>query len=237
MQYYIVDGNNQSSGPYTKEQLAGMRVSPKTMMWREGMANWEPAHQFPELASILAPPDVPQNTPPPNYGTRSGAPFDIYEANFDIKRLHPDDLQKYKAHKLDNQFPGAVGVILHILTFGLFNLIHCGMLHDKLPKIKTDDPNAGKAIGFMFIPFFNIYWRFMFWMRLTKRVNLQFKLRGEAGPVSEGLAMTTCIMALIPYINLISFIVLTPILYGQIQYGVNQLAKGFTEQSATYYSS
>lgn len=50
--YYIVE-NNQQSGPFSYEQLASMGISASTEIWTEGMSNWTPAGDVPELQSII----------------------------------------------------------------------------------------------------------------------------------------------------------------------------------------
>ena len=70
-------------------------------------------------------------------------------------------------------FPVAASVLLHFITLGLFSFFHLNLLHGKLPKVRPDDPSAGKAIGFMFIPFFNFYWVFFSYNRLCLRVDEQ----------------------------------------------------------------
>lgn len=52
----VIDGKD--SGPLTLDSLRG-RIQGDTLVWRAGMANWVPASEVPELASILA------STPPP----------------------------------------------------------------------------------------------------------------------------------------------------------------------------
>jgi hypothetical protein len=63
--------------------------------------------------------------------------------------------------------------------------------------IKHDDFKARRAIGFMFIPFFNVYWQFRFWLRLVDRVNLQLRLRGFIPTISKGLMLTMIIVGLL----------------------------------------
>jgi hypothetical protein len=64
----------------------------------------------------------------------------------------------------------------------------------------------GKAIGFCFIPFFNLYWIFIAFSQWAKDYN-KFIRHGNisgAQPVGEGLFLTFCILAVcgvIPYIG------------------------------------
>lgn len=60
-QYYYVDGNNQQQGPIDAAQLPSFGVTAKTLVWCEGMANWQAAGEIPELASFFAAkqPEIP----------------------------------------------------------------------------------------------------------------------------------------------------------------------------------
>lgn len=77
--YYIVR-NGIQEGPFTTEELRTKQITPETMVWTEGMTDWQPARQIPELSELLAtiPPtfegsstdtQAPQsmNTMPPSY--------------------------------------------------------------------------------------------------------------------------------------------------------------------------
>ncbi|MDY4245252.1 MAG: DUF4339 domain-containing protein, partial [Porphyromonas sp.] len=59
-QYYIIR-NEQQAGPYTLEELAAMGITPDTIVWTEGMADWTPARQVSELASLFT---TTAQTPP-----------------------------------------------------------------------------------------------------------------------------------------------------------------------------
>ncbi|TBL34508.1 DUF4339 domain-containing protein, partial [Verrucosispora sp. SN26_14.1] len=64
-QWFIgVDGQRQ--GPFDlgglAAQVAAGTLGPETLAWRAGMAQWQPAGQLPELASVLA--SVPPPLPP-----------------------------------------------------------------------------------------------------------------------------------------------------------------------------
>ena len=56
-----------------------------------------------------------------------------------------------------SSFSVAGVVLLHFVTFGIFTMIWFNLMHGKMPMTRHDDPSAGKAIGFMFIPFFYLY--------------------------------------------------------------------------------
>lgn len=52
MLYYILE-NKERKGPFSLEQLAEIGISPDTMVWCKGMANWTKASEVEELAGIL----------------------------------------------------------------------------------------------------------------------------------------------------------------------------------------
>jgi hypothetical protein len=126
-------------------------------------------------------------------------------------------------HQLTS-FPVVALILLHYLTCGLFSLIWLNLMHGKLPRVRSDDPSAGKAVGFCFIPFFNLYWIFFTFRRLCLRVDEQRDLYGLPPSNLRGMATTACIFQVIPYLNaLIGYTVITPIFIGQMQSSINQL--------------
>src|SRR5579862_7489024 len=75
-------------------------------------------------------------------------------------------------------FPVVATVLLTYCTFGIFPWIHFGLMHDKLPKVRANDPSAVKAILFHLIPLFNIYWLFFERLRLMDRIDEQRRIVG-----------------------------------------------------------
>lgn len=123
-------------------------------------------------------------------------------------------------------FPVVVAILLHFCTCGLFSIIWLTLMHGKLPKIRSDDPSGGKALGFCFIPFYNLYWIFFIHRRLCLRVDEQRETYGLPPSNLQGMATTMSVFSVIPYINfLIGFPIISPIFLGMMQSSVNQLAK------------
>ncbi len=121
-------------------------------------------------------------------------------------------------------FPVALVILLHFMTCGIFSLVWLNLMHGKLPRVRPDDPSAGRAVGFCFIPFFNLYWIFFTYRRLCLRVDEQRGLYGLPPSNLRGMATTNCIFQVIPYINaLIGYTIITPIFIGMMQSSVNQL--------------
>ena len=55
MNYYIAEGASQR-GPLSEQELAAIGLRPDTMVWCEGMPQWQPAGTVPALAPFLVQP-------------------------------------------------------------------------------------------------------------------------------------------------------------------------------------
>lgn len=66
--YFYSDGVN-SHGPYTLDELKQLKITSSTLIWYEGLPQWTPASNIPEISSFipptLPPPVVPNTTQPP----------------------------------------------------------------------------------------------------------------------------------------------------------------------------
>lgn len=56
--------NDQQRGPVDREALRG-RITPETLVWREGLGEWVQARLLPELADLFRVPSPVQATPVP----------------------------------------------------------------------------------------------------------------------------------------------------------------------------
>jgi len=185
----------------------------------------------PPAAPAYPPPAAPAPAypPPPAYPQQPGyggaVPPNVYAETTILEQvLTPEQRQQYMQNRLTS-FPTWAVVVLHFLTIGIFTTIYQGLKFDKLPPVKHDDFGAGKAIGFLFIPFFNLYWIFRFWLSLTDRINFQFRLRGQQPAVSRGIILANCIVGLIPYLGwVVAALILSPIAVAQLQSATNRLA-------------
>lgn len=142
----------------------------------------------------------------------------------DVRSLPLQARARLAAHNL-SRFPVWAIALLNVVTFGLFPMIHFGLVHGRLPPAAHNDPSAGKAIGFQFIPYFNLYWVFFSAMRLADRLNLQLRLRGLEPRAPKGLLIAACIFTVLPYINIaIGIPIIWTIAVCYLQSTVNQIA-------------
>jgi hypothetical protein len=129
-----------------------------------------------------------------------------------------------REHTLE-AFPLWALILLSILTLGIFPFIHFGLMHGRLPRADTSDPTAAKAIGFWFIPYFNIYWLFFSPLRLVDRVNLQYAVRDLPEPVARNLAIAAGVMTMIPYLGMVVGPIVWLVAAYRLQKAVNHLAE------------
>lgn len=62
-EYFFLQGKDQN-GPFTIEQLKGKGLTSETLIWTEGMDNWQKLKDIPELAQTIKPKSVPPPPPP-----------------------------------------------------------------------------------------------------------------------------------------------------------------------------
>lgn len=153
-------------------------------------------------------------------------------------------------HRLQN-YSVLVLVLLYYATGGLFTIIWLNLMHGKMPKVRRNDPSALKAIAFLFIPIFSIYWFLFTHLRLCDRINEQRKLRDLPPNVPKMLVVAlwasmllgTALMFCLPFSSssvlpfaimglfLISSIALAPLFAAIVQAKVNELVMHSAEQA------
>lgn len=137
--------------------------------------------------------------------------------------LSERDKEFMSKHSL-RAFPVWAAVLLHYATFGLASLIRYSLAHDRFPKAVAGDPSAGKALGFSFIPYFNLYWCVYSPLRLADRINLQNRIRGRGDGVPRGLVLFCGVLGVIPYLNVLLGVPMWGIGVAKLQKAINQLA-------------
>ncbi len=123
------------------------------------------------------------------------------------------------------------GTVLCIVIIGIPALIaaivlKCMLMYKSWNQIQDgyQRTSPGKAVGFMFIPFFGLYWQFEAIWGLSKDLNAYMRRYGiQCQPVNEQLALTYCILVcccIIPYLGIliaIGALVIDFILQNQIK--------------------
>ena len=92
----------------------------------------------------------------------------------------------------------ASSIVLFVLYYKMWNAIQDGYART----------TPGKAVGFMFIPFFNFYWMFQAIWGYSKDYNEYLRRYSiPAKPVSEGLFLTACILPLVQWLPVVGSLI------------------------------
>ena len=86
-EYFFLDAQNQRQGPYAGEQLPTYGVTATTLVWKQGMADWQQAGQVEELAPLFGTRPAPSNYPMPeqNPYAQAGQSTAATGANYQIQ--------------------------------------------------------------------------------------------------------------------------------------------------------
>ncbi len=198
MWYYIK--NDQRHGPISENDVRGLvengTITRDTLVWREGMSDWQQAGSS-DLREHFT--DVPSFVP-----AVSTTPA-LYSAHYDPR--------SFKTLWLWFTLLSAIGDSLLIIYIGIplaiaGYVLLCILLYRFWAIIQDGKPRTtpGKAVGFLFIPFFNFYWAYIAWVELSKDINAYCRQRNiDAPQVNEGLALTWFILFLlgvIPFVGI-----------------------------------
>ncbi len=215
--YYVL--NNQCHGPVdvgTMEQLMqGHFINANTLIWQTGMASWAPLQSTPLQAIIKAPAQMP----PVPYAQPSPYPQPAY---------YQVPAQMATPESTKNLFMWywillVASVPLFFIYIGMFTLvaalvIQYILLYRYWSAIQDGNvrTTAGKAVGFLFIPFYSFYWVFPAHQGLAEDTNRYCRERNIPAPmVSDqlGLWIAICSMPLLNYITGIVTFILYPIFF------------------------
>ncbi len=104
-----------------------------------------------------------------------------------------------------------LGIVQMIFIYKMWNAINDGQTK----------PTPGAALGFLFIPFFSLYWIFVVWGAWPTRYNAYIqRQRIQAQPVGQGLFIAALLCGWIPLVGL----VLWAIVLGKVCGAVNALS-------------
>ena len=62
--YYYLDGPDKK-GPYSEEEFINLNLNQDTLIWTEGLENWKPLKEFPDLLKVIPPPPPEEVMPKP----------------------------------------------------------------------------------------------------------------------------------------------------------------------------
>lgn len=212
--YYVLKGDDQL-GPFEEIELREMITSAhftgEELAWREGMPDWVP------INNIFPPPPPPNKNPPTTEIRIKATRIEwlpalamnavalameilvlarVFVYNFALAASRPSyggySEPKQDGNDLDYYLFllwGAVWIIA--ILFSLILHFRCWSF---LPK-RFCSVSPGKAVGFLFIPFYNFYWAFVTWPKLARGYEELQEALGVNNPTRMfGLALTYAIL-------------------------------------------
>lgn len=101
MEFFIIDHNGQQAGPFSFDQLVQKGISPETLVWKQGMADWTPAWKVEDLRAVLEAIEANQSNQnaQKQEGVQQGFP---QEAN--QQQAHQQDYQKVQQEAYQQGF-------------------------------------------------------------------------------------------------------------------------------------
>ncbi|MCM1292453.1 MAG: GYF domain-containing protein [Bacteroides sp.] len=115
--YLIYEG--QQVGPLSVDQLLAYRPTPNTLVWKDGLPEWKPLYNFPELMSRVNQPAQPQNTHqafvPPTYSPAPAPAKDKTVAGLLAIFLGALGIQYFYCGK---STAGVISLLISVLTCG-----------------------------------------------------------------------------------------------------------------------
>ncbi len=233
MWYYNV--NNQPTGPVDDATIQSLiksgAVLPTTLVWQEGMPNWQTVNSTSLAVILAAPAPIPMNNIPtqaapmvvaqqPSIGTvppqpQMGYPQGVPGGYPPVQPAYPSYQYKPAAmqiKELEDLFMWfwicLIGMIPTVGFSSIASLVLFFIILNRSWSLIQDGyarTTPGKAVGFCFIPFFNFYWFFEAFGGLAKDTN-SFIYRRQLPilPNNEGVATAFSVLTLlnyVPYLN------------------------------------
>lgn len=148
MEYFIIDNNGQQAGPFSQDQLVQKAISPETLVWKQGMADWTPAWKVEELRIVLEAVEAnkpnstnQQENQEPQQQTSEQAQQQAYQQGFQQgAAMNANFQQQPKKRKSHMAMKLIIGLIVFIIA--VFAVSNPGADAHK-EKVRTE---VGKAI-------------------------------------------------------------------------------------------
>lgn len=158
MEFFIIDHNGQQAGPFSFDQLVQKGISPETLVWKQGMADWAPAWKVEDLRAVLEAIEANQSNQnaQKQEGVQQGFPQqdyqkaqqEAYQQGFQQgAAMHSNFQQQPKKNKKKSHFAMKMVIGLIIFILALFAITNPSADAHK-EKVRTEASKAvEKAVG------------------------------------------------------------------------------------------
>lgn len=112
--------------------------------------------------------------------------------------------------------PGLVLGAIGLVCLAVASIYYFKLLYRCWSVLQGHNPRTtpGKAVGYFFIPGFNIFWMFVAIAGLAKDANDYCRQAKSGARISENLSLAACVVSLVPYVNVIA----APVLVNMLVY-------------------
>lgn len=144
MEFFIIDHNGQQAGPFSFDQLVQKGISPETLVWKQGMADWTPAWKVEELRAVLE--AIRANQQQAQQQDYQKAQQEAYQQGFQQGAAMNSNFQQQPKKKTSHfAMKLVIGLIIFILA--IFAVTNPGADAHK-EKVRTEASKAlKKAVG------------------------------------------------------------------------------------------
>lgn len=144
MEFFIIDHNGQQAGPFSFDQLVQKGISPETLVWKQGMADWTPAWKVEELRAVLE--AIRANQQQAQQQDYQKAQQEAYQQGFQQGAAMNSNFQQQPKKKTSHfVMKLVIGLIIFILA--IFAVTNPGADAHK-EKVRTEASKAlEKAVG------------------------------------------------------------------------------------------
>ena len=205
MKWYYAVGDRRV-GPldeHVMRQLAEQgTISSSTLVWHEGLTDWIAAadSEIGKFLSNMPPPVRSDQSPAYQSGEKPG----YFQNPESLRTLWLLWIILFAAGFVVSFIIYGIGALL-IIPGGIIGFV---LLYRFWFIIQPGEPRTtpGKAIGYLFIPFYNIYWLYVAWVGLAKDMNETCRKYNITATVNEGMALAYYILVLLSWIPYVGFV-------------------------------
>lgn len=146
MEFFIIDRNGQQAGPFSFDQLVQKGISPETLVWKQGMADWTPAWKVEELKAVLE--AIRANQQQAQQQNYQKAQQEAYQQGFQQgAAMNSNFQQQPKKNKKKSHFAMKIVIGLIIFILAIFAITNPSADAHK-EKVRTEASKAvEKAVG------------------------------------------------------------------------------------------
>lgn len=155
MEFFIIDHNGQQAGPFSFDQLVQKGISPETLVWKQGMADWTPAWKVEDLRAVLEAIEANQNAQKQEANQQQAHQQDYQKAQQEAYQqgfqqgaaMNSNFQQQPKKNKKKSHFAMKMVIGLIIFILAIFAITNPSADAHK-EKVRTEASKAvEKAVG------------------------------------------------------------------------------------------